>query len=36
MTVAADPTSAFQVSTKQYVDNVSDQLNDIYSGRFYK
>jgi hypothetical protein len=27
MTVAADPTSAFQVSTKQYVDNVSDQLN---------
>ena len=27
MTVAADPTSAFQVSTKQYVDNVSAQLN---------
>ena len=27
MTVAADPTSPFQVSTKQYVDNVSAQLN---------
>ena len=27
MTVAADPTTPFQVSTKQYVDNVSDQLN---------
>lgn len=27
MTVAADPTSDFEVSTKQYVDNVADQLN---------
>jgi hypothetical protein len=27
MTVAADPISPFQVSTKQYVDNVADQLN---------
>ena len=27
MTVAVDPTSPYQVSTKQYVDNVSAQLN---------
>lgn len=27
VTVAADPTSDFEVSTKQYVDNVADQLN---------
>ena len=27
VTVAADPTSPFEVSTKQYVDNVADQLN---------
>ena len=27
VTVAADPTTPFEVSTKQYVDNVADQLN---------